>query len=170
MGKYYSKVLRKAEDNYYIFKNFSLNKNNSQFKEYAKWLKNYKEQNYSQIIINSTLMLKIIKKASYNNFILKDIEFEKGYKNEDYNKLKEILLNIEQDIKFIFKLEEYLNNIVDKNSIIINKLIFNFEYNKQYSKIEINDNGIIISDAEQLNDNFFNTILYPILQEKYNNK
>ncbi|WP_077700072.1 hypothetical protein [Staphylococcus hominis] len=145
--KNYVKIMKKFENHKYIVKTFDF-ESLSKFGSYPDRMKKIYEQGYSQVIINSKIMLSILGRVlEHKDF--KFISFEvndPSLDEETRTQMNKIIENIKSKKMSFSVVKEYLFWVFDEGSIFIDKLTL--YHNKKDINIEINSNGLIYFDND----------------------
>ncbi|HCY7665848.1 TPA: hypothetical protein O1692_000959 [Staphylococcus aureus] len=144
----YAKIMKKFDDHKYIVKSFDL-EDLSKFGSYPDKMKKIYGQGYSQVIINSKIMLSLLERVIEN----KNLEFisfevnDPSLDEETRAQINKIIENLKSKKMGFSAVKEYLFWVFDEGSIFIDKLIL-YNYEKS-SNIEINSNGLICFDNKE---------------------
>lgn len=144
----YAKIMKKFDDHKYIVKSFDV-EDLSKFGSYPDKMKKIYEQGYSQVIINSKIMLSLLERVIEN----KNLEFisfevnDPSLDEETRTQINKIIENLKSKKMGFSAVKEYLFWVFDEGSIFIDKLIL-YNYEKS-SNIEINSNGLIYFDNKE---------------------
>lgn len=133
----YAKIFRKYKDNSNL--DISLDEYNPDDKKYKDLIIEKKKNNFKQVIINSELMVDIIKETLSKEGIIQNIDFTENTDYEINEDVKKLLWKLRDNKIYFDDLKILLSWVIDKNSIDIKELCIYYK-NNQYS---IYSNGII---------------------------
>lgn len=142
----YSKVFKKDENQDYFFRlnhfaNFdSVDTPNS----YLYVMKENYDDGYSQVIINTSIMLSIIKNALKERWVLNSINIDSPVVDEDIDKeLKNYVKLIKRDVMYFDDLKDYLYWTLDEGSIFIDSIVLIKKVDEKIISSEVYSNGLI---------------------------
>lgn len=148
MGSY-GKILKKRSNN--IFKTElllldSLGKSGA----YYELMKEKYDQGYTQVIINSYLMLKIAESMLKDGWIILEIEIDDPVIDlETKSQIKRLVESIKVNILNFNKLTSYLEWVLDEGSILIDRITLAKKDQVHIFRSEINSKGIIVGDIKK---------------------
>lgn len=156
----YSKIMKKFEKQNYEVSLFDF-EDLSKLGSYPEKMKELYKVGYTQVIINSKLMLMLLELIiNQKNWEFIDFEIsDPSLDEETENQIKKISGNIKNKEIAFSNVKEYLFWVFDEGSIFIDKIIV-YNY-KEKNNIEINSNGLIYGDN---NNEIFNQIIKKILE------
>ena len=143
MGSY-GKILKKRSNN--IFKTElllldSLGKSGA----YYELMKEKYDQGYTQVIINSYLMLKIAESMLKDGWIILEIEIDDPVIDlETKSQIKRLVESIK-----VNKVTSYLEWVLDEGSILIDRITLAKKDQDHIFRSEINSKGIIVGDIKK---------------------
>jgi len=136
----------------------------SKFGTYPDLMKQKYDAGYTQIIINSFLMIEIMEEVrKKEGWILVDMEVSDPSVDEDtLTNIKTIFKQITENKNDFSVLKEYLFWALDEGSIFIDKIsVFN---TLESINVEINSNGLIFGDDKSVLD----SVILPLLNRYLN--
>lgn len=138
------KIFRKIKNSKSIFKATEYRESDC----YADVIKSEKELGYRQVIINSSLMLKIIADFSLNeNFVLLEVTFNQSVDKEYTDEIKKYINDIKVNRALTNELILKLSWASEKDSIDIEKISFGYKEidrdKNSFKMITIISNGVL---------------------------
>ena len=139
--------MKKFDNSNYIVRTFDF-ESLSKFGSYPDKMKELYEQGYSQVIINSKIMLSILERVLDH----KDLEFvsfevsDPSLDEETRTQMNKIIENIKNKKMSFCDVKEYLFWVFDEGSIFIDKLML-YHYEKNVN-IEVYSNGLLYFDID----------------------
>ncbi|MDE5414574.1 hypothetical protein [Alkalihalobacterium chitinilyticum] len=111
---------------------------------------NYKS-GYTQVIINSYLMLKIVEDMLRDGWTLLSIFIDDPSVDEETKKeVNSLVEGIKKNPLNFNKLSEYLEWALEDGSIFIDKIMLASKFKNSYKTCELYSNGVLFGDAKQL--------------------
>lgn len=110
---------------------------------------------YTQVILNSELMIQISINLRANNYKILNVELD-DYADDENSELKDLFISIINETSQISSKSDLSNWFLQKESILISKVsVVNLT---EMKKIEINRSGLVFGDKECL-ENMFDKVL-----------
>lgn len=132
------KIFQKSEDNKVKVKLFEYDKNG--INNYLDLIKEKNKEDYRQVILNSFLMINLIKfMVEKNNLTVEKITFIEDDNDEYYKGIEDILTNKKND--YLEDLIRELTIFKSEDSVEINEIYFE-KYNSDM-EIKVKVNGIV---------------------------
>ena len=158
----YGKILKKKTDSYSLTL-CSLNK----LDNYRNIMKEQYDSGYTQVIVNTDLMLKIIESMLKKNWVLLRVEIDDPSVDEETLQEITILVDkIKENVLNFNRLKEYLEWALDDGSIFIDKIKISIIEGVQKINCEINSNGLMYGNNNNfVFDNFIKGIIESYLNE-----
>lgn len=152
----YGKIFRRKQDN-----NFSLRSYNPDKEKYFELIQTAKEDNYTQLIINSELMINLMYTALNFDGIILNVSMSDTTDQDIKDNIRFILQKIRQNNLYFSKLKEELEWAIDCGSLDIESVDLYYENNKS----TIKSNGIIYGKNKSAT---FNNLIVPVLESYFN--
>lgn len=163
----YGKIL-KAKQNNFFKTDLLLLENLSAHGTYYDLMKKKYDEGYTQVIINSLLMLQIAENMIIDDWILLKIEIDDpGIDSDEEEQIKILVESLRKNVLNFNKLTKYLEWILDEGSILIDKIVLGKKTEKKVFRTEISSKGILVGDA---NTEVYNEYLRTIIEDFLNVK
>ncbi|MTV19175.1 hypothetical protein [Staphylococcus delphini] len=160
----YSKLMKSFKNGVYHIEAFELS-DLSQFGSYPNLMKEKYEKGFTQIIINSFLMIGIMEYLSkHEKWVLTGMEIsDPSVDEETLMQIKTIFHKIRGNRNDFSLLKEYLFWALDEGSIFIDQIS---AYNlKESINIEINSNGLLYGNNNKI---ILDSVILPLLNRYLN--
>lgn len=164
MSDRYGKILKKYGENNQKVTSLHFFENDDGFgpsSSYFKRMIQLSNEGYTQVILNSELMIQLSINLKLNDYKILDIEFD-DYVDEN-DELRDLFVSIINEASQIYSKNELSNWFLQRDSILISKVSV---VNKvERKKLEINRSGLVFGD-EMCLKNMFDNVLSVII-DKY---
>lgn len=151
----YAKVFRKYNGDSTL--EISMDTYNPDEKKYKDLIIEKKHNGFKQVIINSEIMIEIIKESLIKNGLVQVISFTDNTDEEIIDDVNNLLWKMRENKVYFEDLKRLLSWALDKDSIDIKETSIAFK-KKQYT---IHSNGLIIGEN---NKEFFVEIIEPAIR------
>ncbi|MFJ7369387.1 hypothetical protein ACIQVU_08110 [Lysinibacillus sp. NPDC098008] len=151
----YAKIFRKYNEDSTL--EVSMDLYNPDEKKYKDLIIEKKHNGFKQVIINSEIMIEIIKESLVKNGLVQVISFTDNTDEEIIDDVNRLLWKIRENKVYFEELKKLLSWALDKNSIDIKETIIYFGQ-QQYN---IRSNGLIIGKEKE---DFFKEIIEPVIR------
>ncbi|EOF77704.1 hypothetical protein CYQ82_08470 [Enterococcus faecium] len=142
----YGKILKK-KDGLYTLELYSFNK----FCNYGTIMKEQYDLGFTQVIVNTELMLNIAENMLINNWTLIKVEIDDPSVDKDTEEeISNLVELIKSNVLNFNKLKSFLEWALDDGSIFIDKLKLGISLDEKIVFCEINSNGLIYGNDNEL--------------------
>lgn len=144
----YGKVLKKYVSDKYVVSLFDVNElgENS---SYSEWMKEKYDNGFTQVILNSHIMIRVIEQSLVNGWILSEIKVEDPSVDEDAQlSINRYIDEIKVKPMTFLKLKEYLSWALDDGSIFIDTTKLSKKIDNSMKICEMNSNGLLFGEAK----------------------
>lgn len=146
----YGKILKKNEVNGFAV-SLCLFDDLGRTSTYSQIMQESYKSSYTQVIINSYLMLEIAEDMLRDGWTLLSIFIDDPSVDEETKKeVSSLVEGIKRNPLHFNKLSEYLEWALEEGSIFIDKIILAKKINNSYKTCEVYSNGVLFGDAKQL--------------------
>jgi hypothetical protein len=154
----YGKLFRKRENGltFFTLKSYDPDK-----EKYFELIRNAREENFRQVIINSKIMTDILFSTINSGGIILKVNMSDNTDQDVTDNIKSLIRRLREDKIFFVKLKEQLDWAAESGSIDINSIEI-YNYNKKY---QLYSNGIIYG---QNLSHFFEKNILKVLEEYFN--
>lgn len=152
----YGKIFRQKKNN-----KFSLRSYNPDKEKYFELIQKAKKDSYTQLIINSELMIDLMYKILNLSGVVLKISMSETTDQNIKDNVKFILQKLRQDNLYFSKLKEELEWAIDSGSLDIESIDAYYKKNK----ITIKSNGIIYGKDKSTT---FEEVIIPVLECYFN--
>lgn len=161
----YGKILKKREHSKFDVKLLLL-EDLSKFGSYSQTMQNEHSCGFTQVIVNSYLMLNIAESMIKDGWVIlklavDDPAVDIGTKNE----IKSLIELIKQDSEYFSSLSRFLDWALDDGSIFIDKISFGKIIEEKPLKFDVSSNGILFGNGKEI---AFETYIKTIIEEYLN--
>lgn len=154
MSDRYAKILKSYSENdknivslHFFEKDDGFGPSSSYFQKMIELSNN----GYTQVILNSELMIQISINLKSNNYKILDVELD-DYADDENSELKDLFVSIINETSQIVSKSDLSNWFLQKESILISKVsVVNLT---EMKKIELNRSGLVFGDEECLENMF----------------
>lgn len=163
----YAKVMKKYIDTKFEISLFHIN-NFGVGDQYIQFMKERYSEKYSQVIINSGLMLEIIESAIKDEWTLIQIVIDDPSVDEhSRDEIKSLVDNIKKDSIYFNDLKLYLDWALDEGSIFIDSIRLAKTVNDKIMYCDVFSKGLLYSTGKE---KLFEMTIKQIIEEYLNGK